>query len=175
MAMNRRGFLQLLGVSAAAAVVVKPSLVVAATEREPEILVTEYALLGPTSSPTGLVDHHGLAGLVLPAPAGRKCRARIIPGSNVANLIANTFAVASYNGPAEVLLSHAECAGFDNLLQPVDAFVFSREFCRVNWGPFGVNRPLELDYEAVGLEDQTFFLGVKFSVGVPSSPPSVTI
>jgi len=179
--MNRRDFLKLIGVSSDqaeqvlrlhSAAVLTPAAVLAAVpeKKQPELLVTEYVL--PPAPGIAVI-----AGFVLPAPASTYCRARILLPADGPSEVALVKAVASGNGPAQVLLDAVRSSGGISVVagRPIDVSVFSRDFVAVDW-PAIMRRPppvaLEIDYTAFGADDEEFHLGLAYqSVGPEGMAP----
>jgi hypothetical protein len=166
--MNRRDFLRLLGVTTAAAVLT-PTVTLAADPklRRPELLVTEYAL-------PGTIVSAAITGLVLPAPAGRYCRARIVLPHGSEATFAQLVSVASFNDPATILLDGVRTQGDERsvTIGPIDAAVFSRDFVPVDWPTISRERALDIDYTAFGdRRDEEFFLGLVYWTANESNCP----
>ncbi len=171
--MNRRSFLQLLGATATAAIIEPTKALVFADASG--LLVTEYSLLeeGVHKISFNVFQH---AALVLPAPAGEKCRATLRMPDELKGVLAYTRGVQTFNGPAEVLITHVGRAPISMLAAAVDATIFNShgDLNPVDWGVITTDRALEFDYEAMGQENEHLFLALAFTAheeGYSHCPP----
>lgn len=168
--MDRRTFLKMLGATSVATII-KPSRVLAAVETEPARFVGEYALVHEGEATARLAVLR-ITPLILSAPPGQSCRAIIRPAVDDPNLVASVTGVISGNGPAEVLIERVAPPGAPSYLATeLDAYVLNTAGVPafgpvvpdiplpVDWGVISDERPLELDYRALG-EGRTLYLGL---------------
>lgn len=175
---DRRGFLKMLGLTAAAAVL-EPARVMAATATSPERLLTLVSFMAEGAHKVPVRGQLSLTGLILPAPHGRKCRALVYPTGiprgrwdDVASPLdpwAGVYVtgVIGGNEPSEVIITKVANATDDLsfMASELDAAIFSQvEPSPVDWGLFTNAKPLLIDYEAAGPWDidQTLYLGLVY-------------
>ena len=150
--MNRRDFLKLLGVGAAAAVIT-PARLVYHDLQEQERLVTEYDLVPSGASPGMLL----ISGFTLEAPAGKLCTAILRVSGN--NCVCPNGIVTG-NGPAEIAITQIEQARLPMLALEVDATVFNGDLVPVDWGVASKDRPIHIHYRSMSDKDETLLLGL---------------
>lgn len=164
--MQRRDFLRLLGLSAAAAAVAPSTLVQAASDPDPVSLSRYAVATSPGSWKTAFV---------LEAPAGRLCRAQIIvPESAPSTVNAYVTGVLSGNAFSQVVIervagsfSSQDGEPMNMLAGEVDAYVLNtmEHCCPVDWGAITRDRALEIDYRSLDPEqDQTLLLALFYEV-----------
>lgn len=162
--MQRRDFLQLLGLTAAAAALGPSVLVEAAAPVRGvlparDLLVTRYPLHVPPNTLTGVSAY------ILEAPADTLCRAVFeIPVHCEPDVHACVFGMLSGNDFAQVVINRVGFPGEPNRFAGiVDACIFNTldGYCPVDSGAVHKGRPLEIDYEAfTGWGDQHLMLAL---------------
>jgi len=171
--MKRRSFLQLLGVGAAVAAT-KPSIVLAATPQKPEILLTEFALRAGQFRARN-AQGIWVSGLVLEAPAGRLCRARIRLAAD-----SEAYAMIRYllggTPPGAVVIEQVRTVNPDadlpHFMAPLDAGMFDLDSpVPVEWPALTKTQYLEIDYRAFGDTDENLFLGLWWEAGAITRSP----
>ena len=178
--MKRRSFLKLVGVGTAV-IATKPSILLDATPEKPEILLTDY-LLSDRSLPktvkrvgTQYTCDYRASAFILPAPAGRLCRAviRIDPdGLGTFALFRHIFAGHAWG---EVIIEQVRSVTAEGdrgiFHRPLDAGVIGVEGAPVEWPAITTSQRLELDYRGIGDGDVDFLFGAFWDRG-DSQPTS---
>jgi hypothetical protein len=165
--MNRRSFLAMLGATATAAVL-DPTRALAYPKGTvvQELLVTRYSLLPEGASPVLPVGAMAVTAYILPAPAGRRCRAEICVPDELKRAMAYPRMVMTGNGPAEVAVSRVG-RGALNYTVPgdIDATVFNGFGgpLPLDWGLITRGNGIEIDYRSLSEEDEALFLALYFT------------
>lgn len=172
--MNRRRFLELLGVSATATVLAPPRLL-GAKPPAPEFWLSEHAFVLADQSKIFLTRVQ-VAPFILPAPAGTRCRAviRSVLETDDDDLVVATDGVRVFNDPGEVVLDRVGYPDGPNMLaSEFDAAVLRSDemMYPIDWGVVSKHRPLQIDYQAFPGEDRDLYLAIFYQAFDPRTSP----
>ena len=187
--MKRRSFLKLVGVGTAV-IATKPSILLDATPEKPEILLTDY-LLSDRSLPKTVkrvgtqlgTERRGLpytcdyraSAFILPAPAGRLCRAVIRIDPDGLGTFALFRHICAGHALGEVIIEQVRSVTAEGdrgiFHRPLDAGVIGVEGAPVEWPAITTSQRLELDYRGIGDGDVDFLFGAFWDRG-DSQPTS---